>query len=84
MRIGIDIDNTLTDINDKLTNAAVEYAKTLNKYVENTSLKINDIHNNGNVYQKLFGFTYNELKYFLVHHKIQYPLSHRNNGNFYE
>ena len=65
MRIGIDIDNTLTDINDKLTNAAVEYAKTLNKYVENTSLKINDIHNNGNVYQKLFGFTYNELKYFL-------------------
>lgn len=65
MRIGIDIDNTLTDINDKLTNAAVDYAKILNKYVENTSLQINDIYNNGNIYQKLFGFTYNELKHFL-------------------
>ena len=65
MRIGIDIDNTLTDINDKLTKAAVEYAKTLNKYVENTNLNINDVYNDGNIYQKLFNFTYSELKYFL-------------------
>lgn len=65
MRIGIDIDDTLTDIKDKLTNAAFEYAKSLNKSVENKNLEINDIYNNGNIYQKIFNFTYEELKYFL-------------------
>lgn len=65
MRIGIDIDDTLTNIKDKLTNAAFEYAKSLNKSIENKCLKINDIYNNGNVYQKIFNFTYEELKYFL-------------------
>lgn len=65
MRIGIDIDDTLTDIKDTLTNAAFEYAKSLNKSVENKDLKINDIYNNGNIYQKKFNFTYEELKYFL-------------------
>jgi len=46
MRIGIDIDDTLTDIKDKLTNAAVEYAKSLGKYKENLDLQINDVYNN--------------------------------------
>ena len=65
MRIGIDIDDTLTDIKDKLTNAAKEYAISLNKNVENKNHKIVDIYNNGNIYQKLFDFSYDELKYFL-------------------
>lgn len=65
MRIGIDIDDTLTNIKDKLTNAAFEYAKSLNKCIENKDLKINDIYNNGNIYQRIFNFTYEELKYFL-------------------
>lgn len=65
MKIGIDIDDTLTNIKDKLTNAAFEYAKSLNKSVENKDLKIKDIYNNGNIYQKIFDFTYEELKYFL-------------------
>ncbi len=80
LRIGIDIDNTLTDINDKLMNAAVEYAKTLNKYVENEDLNINDAYNDGNVYQKLFHFTYNELKYFLgtIQEKITNNATPRN------
>ena len=65
MRIGIDIDDTLTNIKDKLTNAAFEYAKSLNKSVENKDLKKNDIYNSGNIYQKRFNFTYEELKYFL-------------------
>jgi len=65
MRIGIDIDDTLTDIKDKLTNAAVEYAKSLNKYKENIDLEINDKYNDGNIYQKMFGFSYEELKHFL-------------------
>ena len=66
MRIGIDIDDTLTDIKDKLANAAFEYAKSLNKGVENKDLKINDVKNNGNIYQKIFDFTYEELKYSIL------------------
>lgn len=50
MRIGIDIDDTLTDIKEQLTNAAFEYAKTLNKKVENKNTEINDIYNDGNIY----------------------------------
>ena len=65
MRIGIDIDDTLTDIKDKLTMAAKKYAISLNKKVENKEYQVVDIYNNGNIYQKLFGFNYDELKYFL-------------------
>lgn len=65
MRIGIDIDDTLTNIKDKLNNAALEYAKSLNKSIENKDLKINDTYNNGNIYQKIYNFTYEELKHFL-------------------
>lgn len=65
MRIGIDIDDTLTDIKEQLTNAAFDYAKTLNKKVENENTEINDIYNDGNIYQKIFNFSYDELKYFL-------------------
>lgn len=65
MRIGIDIDDTITNIKDKLTNAALEYAKSLNKNVQNIDYNIVDIYNNGNIYQKLFNFNYEELKYFL-------------------
>ena len=65
MRIGIDIDDTMTNIKDKLTNAAIQYAKSLNKDVQNIDYNIVDIYNNGNIYQKLFDFNYEELKYFL-------------------
>ena len=65
MRIGIDIDDTLTDIKDKLTNAAFKYAKSINKNVGNKDVIVNDTYNNGNIYQKIFDFTYEELKYFL-------------------
>lgn len=65
MRIGIDIDDTITNIKDKLTNAALKYAKSLNKNVQNIDYNIVDIYNNGNIYQKLFNFNYEELKYFL-------------------
>lgn len=34
MRIGIDIDDTMTNIKDKLTSAAIQYAKSLNKDVQ--------------------------------------------------
>lgn len=65
MRIGIDIDDTMTNIKDKLTTAAIQYAKSLNKNVDNLNYDIVDIYNNGNIYQKLFDFNYEELKYFL-------------------
>ncbi len=65
MRIGIDIDDTLTDIREQLNNAAFEYAKTLNKKVENENIEINDVYNDGNIYQKIFDFSYEELKHFL-------------------
>lgn len=65
MRIGIDIDNTLTDIEDKLTKAAKEYAMSLNKSILDGKYIINDTNNDGNIYQTLFGFNYKELKYFL-------------------
>lgn len=65
MKIGIDIDDTLTDIKDSLTKAAQEYAISLNKNIENKDTEIVDIYNNGNIYQKLYGFNYEELKYFL-------------------
>ena len=54
MRIGIDIDDTMTNIKDKLTNSAIQYAKSLNKDVQNIDYNIVDIYNNGNIYQKLF------------------------------
>ena len=45
MRIGIDIDDTLTDIKDKLTMAAKKYAISLNKKVENKEYQVVDIYN---------------------------------------
>lgn len=66
MRIGIDIDDTMTDIKEKLTKAAIKYAKSLNKDIQNIDNNdIVDIYNNGNIYQKLFNFSHEELKHFL-------------------
>lgn len=65
MRIEIDIDNTLTDLEDDLMKAAVDYAKSLNKTLNTKYLESIDDNNDGNKYQKIFGFTYEELKYFL-------------------
>lgn len=64
MRIGIDIDDTLTDINEELENASLEYATKLGK---NQTKDISNLvdKNDGNIYQVKYGFTYDELKYFL-------------------
>lgn len=65
MNIGIDIDDTLTDIRDKLNLAAEKYANELGKENKNEEEKYVEDNNNGNVYQIKYGFTYEELKYFL-------------------
>lgn len=65
MNIGIDIDDTLTDIRDKLKLAAEKYANELGKENKNEDDKYVEDNNNGNIYQIKYGFTYDELKYFL-------------------
>ena len=65
MRIGIDIDNTITDIEDELMESAFNYAKSLNKEINYDYLNSDDKNNDGGIYQKIFNFTYEELKYFL-------------------
>ena len=64
MIIGIDIDDTLTDIRDELKDAAINYAKQLGKNISNEDRYIEN-QNNGNDYQEKYGFNYEELKYFL-------------------
>lgn len=64
MRIGIDIDNTITDIENQLNEAAYNYAKQLGKEIDK-NIKVEDSKNDGNVYQKIYKFTYEELKHFL-------------------
>lgn len=65
MRIGIDIDNTLTEVQEELNKAAFEYAISLGKKIDNYDNPMEDIKNNGDTYRKKFQFEYEELKYFL-------------------
>ena len=65
MNIGIDIDNTITEVQEKLNNAAYEYAIKLGKNIKNSKNPFEDIKNNGDTYKKKFQFSYDELKYFL-------------------
>lgn len=65
MRIGIDIDNTITEIQEKLDMAAYNYALQLGKNIENSKDILEDKYNNGESYQKKYHFSYDELKYFL-------------------
>ena len=64
MRIGIDIDNTLTDVQSELNMAAYNYAKRLGKNIDEKNL-LEDINNDSNFYKEKFKFSYDELKYFL-------------------
>jgi len=64
MRIGIDIDNTLTNVQEELNEAAYNYAIKLGKPIDTSIIK-EDINNNGSFYKQNFKFSYNELKYFL-------------------
>ena len=65
MNIGIDIDNTITEVQEELNNAAYEYAIKLGKNIKNSKNPFEDIKNNGDTYKKKFQFSYDELKYFL-------------------
>lgn len=65
MIIGIDIDNTLTEVQEELNQAAFEYAKKLGKDVKDANNPLEDIKNNGDTYKVKFKFNYEELQYFL-------------------
>ena len=65
MKIGIDIDNTLTEVQKELNIAAFNYAKKLGKDIDKSEDLLEDINNNGNFYKEKFKFSYDELKYFL-------------------
>ena len=75
MIIGIDIDNTITDIEEELNNAAYEYAIKLGKSIKEHLQDFEDIKNNGDVYKERFQFSYDELKYFLKN--IQEKITNR-------
>ena len=64
MRIGIDIDDTLTDVKDELIEAGENYARSLGKDIK-VDKNFEDKNNNGNKWQEMFQFNYEELKYFL-------------------
>ncbi len=64
MRIGIDIDDTLTDVKDELIEAGEKYARSLRKNIK-IDRNFEDKNNNGNKWQEMFQFDYDELKYFL-------------------
>lgn len=65
MKIGIDIDNTITEVQEELNNAAYEYAIKLGKNINNAENFFEDIKNNVDTYKNKFQFSYDELKYFL-------------------
>lgn len=65
MKIGIDIDDTITNIKEELTQALFDYAKSLGKNIDNIHEIREDANNDGKCYQELFGFSYDELKHFL-------------------
>jgi len=65
MRIGIDIDDTLTEIKEQLNEAAYNYAKKLGKSNIVINKNFEDDNNDGNEYKKKYNFTFDELKEFL-------------------
>ena len=64
MRIGIDIDDTLTNVKAELIKAGENYARSLGKDIK-VDKNFEDKNNNGNKWQEMFQFNYEELKYFL-------------------
>ena len=62
MRIGVDIDNTLTEVQEKLNEAAYTYVVSLGKNLDRYDKFMQDEKNDGTKYAKRFQFNYEELK----------------------
>ena len=63
MIIGVDIDDTLTDIRDELAEEALKYAKSLNKEIDEKKV-VWDNNNNGSSFKERYNLDYDELLYF--------------------
>lgn len=63
MIIGVDIDDTLTDIRKELQKASFDYAKGLNKQINENSMSF-DKNNDGSSFKEKYNFTHEELQYF--------------------
>lgn len=63
MIIGIDIDDTLTDIRDEVKAEALKYAKSLNKEIDEEKV-VWDKNNNGSIFKERYNLNYDELLYF--------------------
>jgi len=82
MRIGIDIDDTITNIKDDLDEAAYQYALSLGKNPSRE--KLVECYNNPNlngIYEAAFGFNEEEIMHFLtkIHEDIIYKAIPRPN-----
>ncbi|HPF83492.1 MAG TPA: hypothetical protein PLV83_04960 [Bacilli bacterium] len=65
MRIAIDIDDTLTEVKDKILREGLEYAHSLGKIVSQDYPHVKGYNNDGRAFKKMFNFNDKELKYFL-------------------
>lgn len=63
MIIGIDIDDTLTDIRDEVGAAALKYAQSLNKDIDESKV-VWDKNNNGSSFKERYNLNKEELLYF--------------------
>lgn len=63
MIIGIDIDDTLTDIRDEVSKEALKYAQSLNKEIDETKV-VWDKENNGSSFKERYNFNHDECLYF--------------------
>ena len=65
MNIGVDIDDTITDIKKEFYNSGFNYLKELGKPLPKTNKIIEDVKNDGSCYQKYFNFNDDEFMFFM-------------------
>ena len=73
MNIGIDIDDTLTDIRDELKLAAEKYANKLGKEIKDN--KYVEDQNNGNIYQIKYSLLYDKFTKKRKREKMKYEFN---------
>lgn len=72
MNIGIDIDNTLTDIEEALFIAANKYSKELNReFAEKEMVKYEGFTNLSKFYSNIFGWNEENINYFFRNQRLE-------------
>ena len=72
MNIGIDIDNTITNIEKDLFDSANKYTKTLNPNFENKNpVKFDGFVNMANFYMDIFGWNIEQIESFFRNERIE-------------